>query len=397
MNDAKKRILVAFPGEMELGGIERSLIGLLDAINYDQYYVDVFLYGHHGPLFGHINKNAHLLPESRELAYLRESLLQKILHGSFYAASQRIMAAGRGEPIEDMVRRVVLRKAPQQNKTYDLALGFFRPFDYIKEKVCARKKVGWVHTDYTSISTDYKRLAADYEGLDIIAAVSADTARGFVSLFPQYKDRTVVIENILSKQSVTDESLREIPIGMISDPSVTKLLSVGRFAPPKNFDNIPEICSLLIEKGMNIRWYIIGYGGDEPLIRRKIAEHGMEEYVIILGEKENPYPYIKACDLYVQPSRYEGKAVTVREAQMLGKPVVITDYPTAHSQLEDGVDGIIVPLDNEGCAEAISALLQEPDKMQTLAGSCIGRDYSNRGELEKIYRLADNYFTFKVR
>ena len=110
---------------------------------------------------------------------------------------------------------------------------------------------------------------------------------------------------------------------------------------------------------------------------------------MILGKKDNPYPYIAACDLYVQPSRYEGKAVTVREAQMLGKPVVITNYATSASQLEDGVDGIVVPMDNEGCAEGIAALLRSPEKMAQLAENCRERDYSNAQEIEKIYSMME--------
>ena len=113
----------------------------------------------------------------------------------------------------------------------------------------------------------------------------------------------------------------------------------------------------------------------------------MENRVVILGKKENPYPYIKACDLYVQPSRYEGKAVTVREAQMLCKPVVITRYATSASQLEDGVDGVIVPMDNEGCAEEIVQLLKDPEQMQRLSAACARRDYTNAGEVEKLYQL----------
>ena len=110
---------------------------------------------------------------------------------------------------------------------------------------------------------------------------------------------------------------------------------------------------------------------------------------MILGKKENPYPYIKACDLYVQPSRYEGKAVTVREAQMLCKPVVITRYATSASQLEDGVDGVIVPMDNEGCAREIIQLLKDPERMQRLSVACAQRDYTNAGEAKKIYRLLE--------
>ena len=114
------------------------------------------------------------------------------------------------------------------------------------------------------------------------------------------------------------------------------LCSVGRFCEAKNFDNVPKIAKRITKKGIQIKWILIGFGTDEKIIRESIKETEMEETVFVLGKKENPYPYIKKCDIYVQPSRYEGKAVTVREAQILNKPVVITDFSTANSQLKDG-------------------------------------------------------------
>ena len=142
--------------------------------------------------------------------------------------------------------------------------------------------------------------------------------------------------------------------------------------------------------GLDVKWYLIGYGGSEPLIRQKIHDAGMQDRVIILGKKDNPYPYMRACDLYVQPSRYEGKAVTVREAQLLGTPVVITDYATSASQLADGMDGVIVPMDNAGCAAGIAALLRDPVRMQQLSENCAKRDYTNSAEIGKIYALMED-------
>ena len=103
----------------------------------------------------------------------------------------------------------------------------------------------------------------------------------------------------------------------------------------------------------------------------------------------NPYPYMKMCDLYVQPSRYEGNCVCVHEAQMLGKPVVITNYATSASQLVDGVDGIVVPMDNAGCAAGIAALLRDPQRMEQLSKNCRERDYTNAAEVNKLYRLME--------
>ena len=167
------------------------------------------------------------------------------------------------------------------------------------------------------------------------------------------------------------------------------LLSIGRFCTAKNFDNVPFICKLIRQQGLDVKWYLIGYGGDEALIRKNIREQGMEDHVIILGKKENPYPYIKACDVYVQPSRYEGKCVAVREAQMLGKPVVITNYATSASQLQDGVDGVIVPMDNGGCAAGIAALLRDKEALKRLSDTCRQRDYSNADEVNKLYALME--------
>ena len=122
-------------------------------------------------------------------------------------------------------------------------------------------------------------------------------------------------------------------------------------------------------------------------LRRQAEEAGITGHFHFLGMQDNPYPYIKACDLYVQPSRYEGNCVAVHEAQMLGKPVVITRYATSASQLEDGVDGVIVPMDNEGCANGIAALLRNTVKSDQLMKNCHIQNFSNACETQKLMNL----------
>lgn len=169
------------------------------------------------------------------------------------------------------------------------------------------------------------------------------------------------------------------------------LLSVGRYCPAKNYDNVPDIASRIMAHGVNdLKWYIIGYGIEEELIRSKIREAGMEEHVILLGKRENPYPYIKACDIYVQPSRYEGKSVTVREAQMLCKPVAVTAYPTAPSQINHGVDGVIVPLNNAGAARGLADFIKDTALQQQISEYLRTHDYGNSAEVNKIYQLLDD-------
>ena len=273
------------------------------------------------------------------------------------------------------------------DKTYDLAISFLTPHYFARERVKAKKYAAWIHTDYTALSFDRSAEFAMWREYDAICGVSEQASRSFRTVFPELSNQVQTVENILPRELTTKQA-EQPQTDMPSDGAV-KILSVGRFCDAKNFDNVPDICRRLMENGLDVKWYLIGYGGGEPLIRQRIAEAGMQERVIILGKKDNPYPYMQACDLYVQPSRYEGKAVTVREAQLLGKPVVITNYATSASQLEDGVDGVIVPMDNAGCAAGIAALLRAPARMQQLSENCAKRDYTNSAEVEKIYALME--------
>ena len=154
-------------------------------------------------------------------------------------------------------------------------------------------------------------------------------------------------------------------------------------------EDIPFLCRRIREKGLDVKWYIIGYGSKEieEVVRENAEKEGVADHVVILGKKENPYPYIQACDLYVQPSRYEGKSITVREAQILCKPVIITNYPTAKSQVLDGVDGVIVPMEIEPCAEKMAEFIADVPKQRRIVEYLQTHDYGNENEVNKIYDL----------
>ena len=396
-----KPSILIFSQAMELGGVERSLLGLLDAIDYDRYDVDLFLMRHCGELMPYLNPNAKLLPEISQYASLAVPMASLVKSGQLGVLRGRLrgkLAARRfdrkhpGEKPSVTAltysHKYTLRSMPQiSDKIYNLAISFLTPHYFARERVKAKKYAAWIHTDYTALTFDRAAELAMWNRFDTICGVSEQVTAAFDTEFPELSHLTETVENILPQNLIERQSNN--PQGEMQKEKTFKLLSVGRFSEQKNFDNVPDICRRLVADGLDVKWYLIGYGGDEPLIRQKIDETGMQKRVIILGKKDNPYPYMRACDLYVQPSRYEGKAVTVREAQMLGKPVVITSYATSGSQLEDGVDGVIVPMDNAGCAAGIAALLRDPVRMQQLSENCVKRDYTNSAEVEKIYALME--------
>lgn len=392
-----KKIFI-YSYNLELGGIERSLIGLLENINPNECEVDLFLAKHEGELMHCIPSYVNLLSMDKKYRSCGVFLKQAIKNGDFQEVVYRLFCryyntikkklTGRKKLAVHgfMYHKFMINRMKPQNKEYDLAVSFSVPFFYVLNKVVAKEKIGFIHTDYTKVDIDVPFVRKMFSDIDYIACVSDSVRNCFLKTFFEYREKTIIVENIISVNEVMHSAQLSYS-GMEEETDIIKILTVGRFGKAKNFENIPEICSMLISKGLNVKWYLIGFGDSEKVIRANIDYFGVQDKVIILGKKDNPYPYMKFCDLYVQPSRFEGKAVTVREAQILGKPVVITDFPTAKSQLEDGVDGIIVPLDNEGCAEGIASLLQNKEKMRMLSDNCKKRDYSNKSELDKLLNL----------
>lgn len=395
----RKRILVVSHA-LELGGAERSLIGLLDAFDTNLYNIDLFLLRHEGELLNHIPDGIHLLPQISEYTVLARPMQDVLREGHIILTATRLFGKFASKIYNEKYglkdsavaleysHKYTYRFMPKINPEveYDLAISFLTPHYIVTNNVRAKKKIAWIHTDYSKVEINVESEILMWNRYDFIASISEAVTDSFLNVFPSLKEKVCLIENILPKDLILKQS-EEFTVQDEMPEKGIRLLSIGRYCTAKNFDNVPEICSELIEKGQDVYWYIIGFGRDEELIKRKIIELDMKDRVILLGKKDNPYPYIKACDVYIQPSRYEGKSVTVREAQMLGKPVIITNYATAKSQLEDGYDGVIVPMDNIGCAKGIYELLIDFAKMVRLSNNTFGNDYSNREEIHKLYYI----------
>ena len=394
----KPRIFIAMH-YMEIGGAETALVGLLNALDPARVDVDLFLYDHRGEMMQFIPEWVNLLPQIPKYSVLERPIVELVKRGFWGIAAARMSAKLIGKLTNvpsfsmDVFTSLFTNKllptiCPQ--KKYDLAISFLTPHTYVKNKVVAKKKIAWIHTDYTIYPIAKNVERPIWRSYTYIASISNDVTRTFLQVFPTLAPKIMEIENILSPAFVRKRAELEDTDKEFRQTDNISLLSIGRYSEQKNYDNVPDICKRLINKTkLNIKWYIIGYGGDEALIRQKIKEAGMEEHVILLGKRSNPYPYIKACDIYVQPSRYEGKSVTVREAQMLCKPVVVTNYPTAPSQIRSGIDGVIVPMDNEGCAHGLAEVICDKSLQERIIAHLKTHDYGNESEVDKIYELIE--------
>lgn len=392
---------------MELGGAESALLGLLQRIDPERVDVDVFIYSHCGELMDFLpTEKINLLPEVEPYS-LTEKPLQEVLKKGYLRLTIARMIGRRDtvsfckkqwnsdKPAECgtfFQQRATWKVLPkiQPSVEYDLAISFLTPHFFVLNNVRAKKKIGWIHTDYTRILVDVEAELKMWKRLDYIASISEEVGNRFCEVFPSLESKLIRIENILNADFIRKRA-DESAVTLRVDSSVTCLLTIGRFSPPKKMEEIPLICKKILEQGVSIRWYIIGYGNPEIecTVRENAKKEGVENNVMIIGKKENPYPYIKACDIYVQPSRYEGKSITVREAQILCKPVIITNYPTAKSQVIDGVDGVIVPLEVDECATRMTEFISDRKKQEEMIYYLKTHDYGNEDEIEKIYQLCN--------
>ncbi|MBR5272579.1 MAG: glycosyltransferase [Clostridia bacterium] len=403
--EKKKILIVSF--DLEVGGIERSLLGLLEHFDYSKYDVDLMLYSHTGDFMKFLPDNGYrLLPEIPQYATFRKGIVETIKAGHPFIALRRIIAK---LAAKKMMRNGVpegkvaaefcqvqkywdytINCLPKLEGEYDVAISFMWPHHFVAKKVNAKKKFAWIHSDYTKAFYDAPADEKIWNMFDKIVGVSEDSRRMLCEVLPSLEPKTTFVENLLSQEFVRAQANEDIDTSdMTVEDGEISLVSVGRLTHQKAFDVAAEVCRRIIDDGYKVKWFVIGYGSDEELIKSKAAEFGVSDKFILLGKKLNVYPYVKKADLYVQPSRYEGKAVTIREAQMLGKACVITNFPTAGSQVEDGVDAVICGMKVEEIARAVETLIDDTELRSRIESTAYGRDYGNLEEINKIYSLIE--------
>jgi glycosyltransferase involved in cell wall biosynthesis len=349
-----------------------------------------------------IPPNVNLLPEISEYSVFRKSVKQCLREGHYMAtlirivcknfayiqAKRRKLVEGSGYIQMQLANKYTTSFIPAIKKEYDLSISYAWPHDVLADKVKARRKIAWIHTDYSKLEIDNKLDLASWNKFDYIASISDACTDAFLKTYPSLRGKLIQIENITSPAFIKKMAEDAWVAAPHSEETAFQIVSVGRLSYVKGFDMAVQALRKLHDRGLtHLTWHIVGYGGYENELKALITEHKLENKFVLLGKQMNPYPYIKSCDLYVQPSRYEGKAVTVTEAQILGKPIIITNYPTATSQVTSGIDGIICELSPEGIADAIERLYRDNELRSALISHIKDKDYGNSRELDKLYQI----------
>ncbi|MDR4216127.1 hypothetical protein COJ92_12155 [Priestia megaterium] len=201
-------------------------------------------------------------------------------------------------------------------------------------------------------------------------------------MYPNLKEKTTVFYNIIDERKL--ETMTVKSEGFNDQFNGTRILTVGRLTSQKGQDIIPRVLIKLKAEGINVRWYCLGDGENRSELQNLIKKHNLEEYFILLGIKNNPYPYVKECDIYVQLSRHEGYCITLAEARAFNKPIVTTDFVGAREQIEHGENGLITKFDEKELFSAIKVLIENVNLRYEFENNFKKENVNTTSEIKKL-------------
>ncbi len=364
-----KSILFVIP-TLKVAGAEKSLVSLLNEVDRTKYDITVLLISREGELLEKIPSDVKV----EEMDWLSKAMLSPYKTAApilkknhkYLALFQRFIFAVSAALCKNQMPRskdwdFVHKYVAPLDKEYDVAIGYLEGHAdfYVAEKVKAKKKIAWVHSNYRSKKSNPERDEKYYGLFDNIVTISDQCADVLKEIYPRQREKICVIPNIVSSKEVIEKA--ESTTDLISwSKDAIHLLTVGRLETQKRIDRAIEACKILRDKGYDIVWHVLGEGSKRKELEDKIIECGLKDVFVLEGMKTNPYPYIKQAFCIVQSSDAEGKSIVLDEAKILRKLIVTTRYGSVEDQIQNETTGLVVDMDARSLAEGIIRLMNEP-------------------------------------
>ena len=237
-----------------------------------------------------------------------------------------------------------------------------------------------------SSDPDYHKeiIEKDLIHYDKIVAVSSSIAKVYQENYPYLHKKIISIENYVDAEKIIKQS-KESCISTLKRDCIT-IATCGRISHEKGFNLAVEAADYLKKQGVKFYWLFVGDGADRDKVEQLLIEKGLNPYVEITGYKDNPYPYMAAADIYVQPSYEEAQPLVLLEAMVLGKPIVSTKTVGGRNILKDGKKGIITDYSGEAIAKGILCLIMNTDKLHSFQNQYSLED-NNREKQEYINKI----------
>lgn len=383
-------------------GAEKSLVTLLNMLDYSKYEVDLQLFSYGGEFEELLPKEVNLLPELPYFSFTKEPLKSLLLRRKNKKEIKMLCSrlwysiALRKRRYNNAEKAVLFWKNTKScfsksERNYDVAIAYAQcaPTFYVVDCVNAKKKYAWVNAIYKP-DKDFREFNIRYyKAIDKIVCVSDDAHKIFDNHFPELASKSCIIYDINDAKFIEKMADLKSEAAMEMDFVGLKILTVGRLDPQKGYDIAIEAGKILKNHNIDYKWYILGRGSLEKQLKNQIEEENLTDNFVFLGTRANPYPYFKLSDIYVQTSKFEGFGLAIAEARMLNIPVVTTRFSAVYAQMIDGSNGLVVDMDGESVANGIESLIQNHKLYEKIRDFQKREKKGNPEEIVKIYKLLD--------
>lgn len=361
----KKKILFVIES-LNCGGAEKSLVTLLNNIDNRTYAIDLLLIKKGGEFEKFVPRGVEVIYKDILVNTSFLSLLFKRISFRIFRKSNWFNSYHSSQLFWKVFGKGIL----EHEKEYDVAIAYGQGFPtyFVSEKTTCNYKYTWLNTDYRETGYNPTFDFKYYQRFNKIIAVS-EQSKNSLQTSMQSIGRTVpinIIKDISDKEFIVKRSLEEILPPIKNDTRKVNILTVCRLEKVKGLDLAVEACKILIDKGISVKWSIIGEGSERFFLEQKIKEYSLDNKFVLLGFKENPYPYMKNCDIYVQSSLFEGLGLTVIEAAILCKPIVTTNFPTASTIVSHKKTGLICEMSANSIAEHVQMYVKNEELVKEI-------------------------------
>lgn len=392
-----KRILFVIH-RMGMGGAEKSLISLLESLPRDKWEMDLLVASPYGEHMAEIPEYVHPVKrdssvyafENLSVPFKRRTKKVSSLSDLWHQLRWELVGKRSNPKLAHDERRWQAwgRDIPALKQEYDLAVSYMHGLCnyYVIDKVKAKRKILWIHTEFARLGYDTEFERRYFEKADAVATISQSCARNIREIFPDMTEKIVVLENISAADRIRELAEKKTDDAYFTYDG-TRILSIGRLNPVKNFSLAIQAAKLMKARGEKFLWYILGEGALRQSLTEEIAAADVADCVKLAGERSNPYPYIAQCDVFVQSSLNEGKSIALDEAKILYRPIVVTNYATVTGSITDGVNGSIVRMEAEDMAQAILALLRNKALAEAYGAELKREKAGNAEEVRKYIAL----------
>ncbi len=385
---------------MNIGGTEKALLTMLNEIDDSKYDITLLMLEEYG---GFLNE----IPSFVKVKYVDEYksikpfvneppkiLIKRLIKNKAYLTGLSTLLNYSISKITKNISyyyRYILKNVKKIDEEYDLAVAYAGPMDFITyfvlNKIKAKKKVQWIHFDINKIGFNRKFAKRNYKKFDKIFVVSEEGKEKLINLIPALNNKVEAFFNIISCNLIENMSKNEKSFDDLFDG--VRILTVGRLSKEKGQELTINVLARLKNEGYKVRWYCIGDGPEKDNYRNRIKGLDIENDYILLGSKLNPYPFMKDCDIYVQPSKHEGYCITLGEARCFDNPIVTTNFTGANEQIKNEVTGLVCDISEQGIYQAIKRLLDNKELYKDIRSNLSNEIVDSTNEISKLEKLVN--------